>query len=74
MSNTSDQQRPTIYILTNERSLILSAYSADDPMFENNHIEVRECPNGQLRSTPGDISGNIMRNILSAAGINVVFE
>lgn len=71
--STADN-RPGVYVTTDDKCLTISKYQSGDAEFENNHIELRETYNGILRNTTGDITATVLRNVLEQAGIRVVLE
>lgn len=52
--------------------MYLSAYSIDDPLWETNHIAIGEISNGKINKHHS--AQNILRNVLSLAGIRVIME
>ena len=66
--------KPTVYLIQDEAYgvAILSSESPDNPEFDTNNIELCELRNGKKVPTP--ITVNIIRNILTKAGVHVVVE
>jgi hypothetical protein len=68
-------EKPRIYLTTDEHSVTVSNYPAGHEKFETNSLEVFEGCNGVVRNkASGDITANILRNILTAAGCEVIID
>lgn len=59
--------RPVLYaFMTPDGEIFLSAYESDDPMWENNHMIVKDARGSKHESVL-----NILRNVLYQAGVRL---
>lgn len=65
--------KPELYAsMDDDGHIFLSAYKLDDPLFDNNHIELAEIGSGVINKHKSSL--NILSNVLEQAGIQLICE
>ena len=52
--------------------ITMSAYSVDDPKWENNHIEIAEYGRGRVNKH--ESAKNILSNVMQQIGVHITWE